>query len=98
MPTPSMSDWFLKAPFEIVGMKRRRLYEPVADQIRQAIFRGLIRPGHKLPSERELAEHFQTSRLALREALRALEKEGLVIIKRGAGGGAFVADSDKALN
>lgn len=93
-----MPNSFLKAPFEIVGVKRRRLYEPVADQIRQAIFRGLILPGHKLPPERELAEQFQTSRLALREALRALEKEGLVIIKRGAGGGAFVADPDKALN
>ena len=93
-----MSNNSVEAPFQIVGVKRRRLHEPVADQIRQAIFNGLILPGHKLPPEREFAEHFQTSRLALREALRALEKEGLVIIKRGAGGGAFVADADKALN
>src|ERR1700761_1910171 len=93
-----MPDTFQEAPFKIVGVKRRRLHEPVADQIRQAIFGGLIVPGHKLPPERELADHFQTSRLALREALRALEKEGLIIIKRGAGGGAFVADADKALN
>jgi GntR family transcriptional repressor for pyruvate dehydrogenase complex len=84
--------------FKIVGVKRRRVHEPVADQIRQAIFRGLIAPGHKLPPEREMAEQFQTSRVALREALRALEKEGLITIKRGAGGGAFVADFDNALN
>jgi DNA-binding FadR family transcriptional regulator len=45
-----------------------------------------------------MAEHFQTSRVALREALRSLEKEGLISIKRGAGGGAFVADFDNALN
>ncbi len=45
-----------------------------------------------------MAEHFQTSRVALREALRALEKEGLITIKRGSGGGAFVADFDNALN
>ena len=85
------------APFKIVGVKRRRLHEPVADQIREAIFRGLIVSGHKLPPERQMAEHFQTSRVALREALRSLEKEGLITIRRGAGGGAFVADFDKAL-
>ena len=93
-----MTDLLLDGPFKIVGVKRPRVHEPVADQIRQAIFRGLIAPGHKLPPEREMAEHFQTSRVALREALRALEKEGLITIKRGAGGGAFVADFDNALH
>lgn len=93
-----MSNDVLVKPFKIVGVKRQRLHEPVAEQIRQAIFGGLIVPGHKLPPERELAEHFQTSRVALREALRALEKEGLIVIKRGAGGGAFVAHSDHALD
>jgi GntR family transcriptional repressor for pyruvate dehydrogenase complex len=93
-----MGDLLLDSSFKIVGVKRRRVHEPVADQIRQAIFRGLIAPGHKLPPEREMAEQFQTSRVALREALRALEKEGLITVKRGAGGGAFVADFDKALN
>jgi GntR family transcriptional regulator, transcriptional repressor for pyruvate dehydrogenase complex len=93
-----MTTGLLDNSFKIVGIKRRRLHEPVADQIRQAIFGGLIVPGHKLPPERELAEHFQTSRVALREALRALEKEGLITIKRGAGGGAFVAEADNALN
>jgi DNA-binding FadR family transcriptional regulator len=84
-------------PFKIVGLNRGRVHEPVAEQIRQAIFNGLIATGHKLPPEREMAEHFQTSRVALREALRALEKEGLITVKRGAGGGAFVADFDHAL-
>jgi GntR family transcriptional repressor for pyruvate dehydrogenase complex len=84
-------------PFKIVGLNRGRVHEPVAEQIRQAIFNGLIATGHKLPPEREMAEHFQTSRVALREALRALEKEGLITVKRGAGGGAFVADFDQAL-
>lgn len=93
-----MADFLSASSFKIVGVKRRRLHETVADQIRQAIFGGLIVTGHKLPPEREMAEHFQTSRVALREALRALEKEGLITIKRGAGGGAFVANSDHALN
>lgn len=93
-----MTEKLLDGSFKIVGVKRGRLHEPVAEQIRQAIFRGLIVTGHKLPPEREMAEHFQTSRVALREALRALEKEGLISIKRGAGGGAFVADFDNALD
>ena len=93
-----MTDVVSENPFKIVGVKRRRVHEPVADQIRQAIFNGLIASGHKLPPEREMAEQFQTSRVALREALRALEKEGLITIRRGAGGGAFVADSDHALH
>ena len=58
----------------------------------------MIAAGHKLPSEREMAEQFQTSRVTLREALRALEKEGLITIKCGGGGGAFVADFGQTLN
>src|SRR6266478_9387681 len=83
--------------FKITGLRRRRVHESVADQIRQAIFSGLLAPGHKLPPEREMADGFQTSRVALREALRALEKEGMLTIKQGFGGGAFVADFDNAL-
>jgi len=44
-----------------------------------------------------MASRYRTSRVALREALRALEKEGLIVIKRGFGGGAFVSDFDNAL-
>jgi len=73
------------------------VHESVADQIRQAIFGGLLAPGYKLPPERQMAERFQTSRVALREALRNLEKEGMITIKQGFGGGAFVADFDNAL-
>jgi GntR family transcriptional repressor for pyruvate dehydrogenase complex len=93
-----MTEILSASPFKIVGVKRPRLNESVADQIRQAILKGLIVTGHKLPPEREMAEHFQTSRVALREALRSLEKEGLISVKRGAGGGAFVADFNNALN
>ena len=92
-----MSGRAAAAPFKIASLKRQRVYETVADQIRQAIFSGQIEPGHKLPPEREMARQFQTSRVALREALRALEQEGMISIKRGFGGGAFVADFDHAL-
>src|SRR5260370_15912541 len=84
------------AQFKIASIKRQRVYESVAEQIRQAIFSGQIEPGHKLPPERELARQFQTSRVALREALRALEQEGMISIKRGFGRGACVADFDLA--
>jgi GntR family transcriptional repressor for pyruvate dehydrogenase complex len=93
-----MKDALLDNSFKIVGVKRERLHEPVAEQIRQVILKGLIKTGHKLPPERDLAEHFQTSRPALREALYTLEKEGMIAIKRGAGRGAFVAAFDGALD
>jgi GntR family transcriptional regulator, transcriptional repressor for pyruvate dehydrogenase complex len=92
-----MADALQNGHFQIASLKRRRLSESVADQIRQAIFSGLLTPGHKLPPERELAARFETSRMALREALRALEKEGMLSIKQGYGGGVFVADFDNAL-
>ena len=92
-----MSASGMEPGFKITGLRRRRVHESVADQIRQAIFGGLLTPGHKLPPEREMAERFQTSRVALREALRALEKEGMITIKQGFGGGAFVGDFDNAL-
>src|SRR5260370_8628725 len=92
-----MADSVLRAPFAVTRLKSRRVNESAAHQIRQAIFSGLLSPGHKLPPERELADRFRTSRVALREALRSLEQEGMISIKRGFGGGAFVADFDSAL-
>ncbi len=83
--------------FKIASVKRQRVSDSVADPIRQAIFSGQLTPGHKLPPEREMAEQFATSRVALREALRSLEQEGMIEIRRGFGGGAFVADFDNAL-
>jgi DNA-binding FadR family transcriptional regulator len=58
----------------------------IADQIRNRINRGHLRPGDKLLSEKELGAFFQVSRPTLREALRLLESEGLINIMRGGGG------------
>jgi DNA-binding FadR family transcriptional regulator len=70
--------------------KQNRIFQDVVDQIQEAILQGRLKAGNKLPSERELHEIFQTSRGTLREALRVLEQKGLIIIKTGVSGGAFV--------
>ena len=67
-----------------------RVSEAIANQMMQAILSGKLRPGDKLPTEREMVEQFGTSRVSVREAVRLLEQMGLVEIRRGAGGGTFV--------
>jgi GntR family transcriptional regulator, transcriptional repressor for pyruvate dehydrogenase complex len=67
-----------------------RASEMIVDQIRVLIRDGHLKPGHRLPSERELGEKFGVSRVTVREALRGLEANGMVAVKVGAGGGAFV--------
>lgn len=54
-------------------------YEQVAGQLREAILDGTLRPGDELPSERELCEQFGVSRTTVREALRALQAQGLAV-------------------
>lgn len=62
------------------------------DRIKRFVHLGLLLPGERMPSERKLAEQFSISRVTLREALSVLEAQGYVSIRRGAKGGAFVAD------
>ena len=61
------------------------LYRQVADQIRTLIENGEFAVGERLPGERELAEKLGVSRPTIREALIALEVEGLVHIRMGSG-------------
>lgn len=67
-----------------------RASEDVVRQIKGAIHAGKLRPNDGLPSERELSERFGVSRVTIRDALRTLEATGLVEIRVGARGGAFV--------
>lgn len=62
----------------------------IVDQIRLLVRDGHLSPGDRLPSERELCERFGVSRVTVREALRVLEANGLISIKVGARGGAFI--------
>jgi DNA-binding FadR family transcriptional regulator len=66
-------------------VETRRLYRQIAEQIRRLIHRGRLLPGDRLPAERELAQRLGVSRPSLREALIALEVEGLLDVRIGSG-------------
>lgn len=68
----------------------KRVSQVIYDQIYQKIVSGELRPGHRLPSERELAEQFRRSRPSVREALRMLQQDGLLEISVGSAGGAVI--------
>jgi GntR family transcriptional repressor for pyruvate dehydrogenase complex len=66
-------------------IKKTRLYEEVVGQLHQLIDDGKLKAGDRLPSERELAETFRVSRSSVREAIKTLENEGMVISRPGSG-------------
>jgi GntR family transcriptional regulator, transcriptional repressor for pyruvate dehydrogenase complex len=72
----------------------RRTFEEVTAQVRQMLFDGSLQPGDRLPPERELSELLGVGRPALREALRALEVSGLIELRKGKTGGAFMTQGD----
>jgi len=72
-------------------VRKGRISDNIVAQIKSSIFTGTYRPGDKLPSEQELKKLFNVSRVPLREALRSLEEMGLITIRAGVSGGAFVA-------
>ena len=71
-----------------------RVSEVIARRIKKQISDGRLTAGHKLPAERDMARQFKTSRVSVREAYRSLEEVGLLRIRRGAEGGAFIAQFD----
>jgi GntR family transcriptional regulator, transcriptional repressor for pyruvate dehydrogenase complex len=67
----------------------KRVFEDVIQRIRLDIARGQVKPGDKMPPDRDLAAAFGIGRGSIREAIRALELFGLVSVKRGRDGGVF---------
>ena len=67
------------------AIEPRRLYLQIAEQLRRLIRKGSIAPGERLPAERELARRLGVSRPSLREALIALEVQGLLEVRVGSG-------------
>src|SRR5882762_3539172 len=70
--------------------RRGRVSDVIARRIKKQISEGRLTAGHKLPAERDMARQFKTSRVSVREAYRSLEELGLLQIRRGAEGGAFI--------
>jgi len=71
-----------------------RIHQNIVQQIRRAILAGDLKPGDRLPPEKELAENFGVSKSSLREGFRALEALGLLEVRPGMSGGAFVKEVD----
>jgi GntR family transcriptional regulator, transcriptional repressor for pyruvate dehydrogenase complex len=77
------------APF--APIQQLRAHEYVAEQIRRHIALRLVCPGESLPAERELAAIFGVGRETIQHALRLLAEDGLLVARRGRGGGTFVS-------
>lgn len=84
-------------PMAIQAVQSQRVYEQIAEQITQLIRARDLRPGDRLPPERELAQQLGVSRPSVREAMIALETAGMIEVRTGSGtyvrapvpGGAF---------
>jgi DNA-binding GntR family transcriptional regulator len=68
-----------------VAYQGKPAYQQIADDIRQRILDGVYQAGDKLPSESELMDEYGVSRIVIRQAAEALQNEGLVLKRRGAG-------------
>jgi GntR family transcriptional regulator, transcriptional repressor for pyruvate dehydrogenase complex len=74
-------------------IKPKRAFDEVSGQIKRLIFKGILKPGDRLPSEAELASQFGVGRQTIREALRLLELSGFISMQKGGAGGPLVVDT-----
>ena len=86
--TPEVTE--VTAPDMFSRVSVGRVSQVIVDQIKVLLREGKLKPGDRLPSERDLCQRFGVSRVTVREALRVLEAGGLVTIRVGARGGAFL--------
>lgn len=87
-------------PLDDVVIRKERVSDQIKAVLKQAILDGRLKPGDKFPPEAEIARKYDVSKVSAREALREMEAEGLIVKKRGAFGGSFVAEpgSDKMVD
>lgn len=76
-------------------VKQQAAYDLAVNQVKRMIHMGLLLPEERMLSERRLADQFSISRVTLREALRILQTEGYINIKRGTRGGAVITEESK---
>lgn len=79
-------------------IRRKKVWEEVAEELQRLIVDGHWQKGEQLPSEIELAKEFGVSRSALREALRSLSSMGLVQIRHGEGNFVWYPEAEDFLN
>ena len=93
LPTDSPSDIPL-SPAEglLRGLKlTSNVFEVTVERLGSAIKLGLYEPGAQLPTERRIAEIMKVSRATVREAIRLLAEQGVLVVKRGRSGGTFIS-------
>jgi len=90
MAEPQVSESTRRKAVQLTPMQVPKASDVLADDLRERILRGEFPEGTALPPERELVVQTRMSRTTVREALRILEVQGLVRIKTGRAGGAFV--------
>jgi DNA-binding FadR family transcriptional regulator len=81
-------------PLKFRPIHTRRAFEEICQRIREQLALGVLKPGDKLPPERDLAQQLGVSRNVLREALRSLEMAGVLRLQKGVKGGAFIQEGD----
>lgn len=74
----------MPVPFDPIRPKER-LFQEIVEHVQAQILSGALKPGDRLPAERELAQHFGVSRAAVREAIKSLAEKGLVDVHVGRG-------------
>ncbi|MEO6444910.1 MAG: FadR/GntR family transcriptional regulator [Gemmatimonadaceae bacterium] len=74
----------MTTPYDPIRPKER-LYQEIVQHVQEQILSGELKPGDRIPAERDLAQHFHVSRAAVREAIKALAEKGLVDVHVGRG-------------
>jgi GntR family transcriptional repressor for pyruvate dehydrogenase complex len=78
-------DHRVDAELTFTAVRKKRLFEDLARQVQKLIVDGVLKPGDRLPPERQLAELFGVSRNSVRDAIRVLELTGMVVARHGEG-------------
>lgn len=95
MPSPSLSpslDEAASLESVFAPVRSQTAFDETVERLGTAIRLGLLPPGSRLPSERELCKKLNIARSTLRQALTALTESGLLHAMRGRGGGTFVVE------